>query len=468
MKKKKYVKIIIAEVSVLLILALTLYVLNTINAKRPKNSTQTSEKENENALATPVEGEENYRRIRYGEDGYTNILLVGLDVRNQSQLDYANSDTMIVASINNNTGKIRMVSIYRDTLLNIDTKDGDAEIEKISQLQIPEEAAPSIEMGDGIETGDGYNDENTYEEDGEYSDRETEDTYEEDYEDEPYVTMGDSERVPEELYEYITGAPWIGRYDKINASYSMGSIDQLKKTIENNLDIRIDGYVVVNFTAVADVVDDLGGINVWMTKQEVIHMNNYCVETSSVTGKDYAPIIPHEEAQEYHLNGIQAVSYARIRYTAGNDMKRTQRQRVVVNKIIEKGKEEALATVEAIVTKVMPNCKTSLSPTDIIAYAANAKYYEIEKTTGFPFYHIEKHCSPNGRTLDPVVPVTLEKNVEKLHEFMYDDVDYTPSPLVRVFSRGVEVVSGLTIDNFDEAEANSVIRDSGGEADVVK
>ena len=81
----------------------------------------------------------------------------------------------------------------------------------------------------------------------------------------------------------------------------------------------------------------------WMTKQEVIHMNNYCVETSNVTGKYYEEIYPDEEAREYHLNGIQAVSYARIRYTAGNDMKRTQRQRVVINKIIDKVRNNTMS-----------------------------------------------------------------------------------------------------------------------------
>ena len=72
-----------------------------------------------------------------------------------------------------------------------------------------------------------------------------------------------------------------------------------------------------------------------LTEEEVVHMNNYCVETSEITGKDYERIEP-EVAGTYQLNGVQAVSYARIRYTAGGDFERTSRQRLVIEKLVEK------------------------------------------------------------------------------------------------------------------------------------
>ena len=57
--------------------------------------------------------------------------------------------------------------------------------------------------------------------------------------------------------------------------------------LNRNLDLDIQDYVSVNFLAVADVVDLLGGIDLELTDEEVVHMNNYCVETSKVTGADY-------------------------------------------------------------------------------------------------------------------------------------------------------------------------------------
>ena len=196
-------------------------------------------------------------------------------------------------------------------------------------------------------------------------------------------------------------------------------------------------------------------------------MNNYCVETSNVTGKYYEEIYPDEEAREYHLNGIQAVSYARIRYTAGNDMKRTQRQRVVINKIIDKVRNNTMSSLKPIVNDVIPNCRTSIPVIDILSYLANIQDYEIEKTSGFPFIHIEKYCSPNGTRIDPVVPVTLEQNVTELHKFLFNEEDYTPNKIIQAISSGIEEISGLDENDLEFAKENSIIEDSGGEADVV-
>ena len=398
-KKKTHKKrLLIVEIIVLLCLLGGGYLYHIMTAKRPVAPAilKQQEKKAENVSAQMVDKEN--RNVQL-EPVYKTILLVGLDVRNQEQMDYSNSDTMILTSIEEVSGNIRMASIYRDTFLNINTREGDPRIEDIKN---------------GAE-----------------------------------------------------GSTDIGRYDKANAAYANGGIKQLMEMVDNNLDISVDDYIIVNFSAVAEVVDDLGGIDVWMTRQEVIHMNNYCVETSSVTGKPYTPVEPDEEAREYHLNGVQAVSYARIRYTKGNDMKRAQRQRVVINKIIAKAKQQPMDTIKSMITNVLPNCRTSLSFPDILSYAANMEYYQIEKTTGFPFVHIEKFCSPNGKTIDPVVPVTLQSNVKELHKFFYNDEEYTTTTLTDCFSNGIEEISGLTEYDIDYATQNSVIADAGGEADIV-
>ena len=277
----------------------------------------------------------------------------------------------------------------------------------------------------------------------------------------------DNSTLSEESNGYTGVTTAAGRYDKANAAYANGSAKQLLTMLNRNLDLNIHDYIVVDFNAVAKLVDDIDGIDVWMTKQEIIHMNNYCQETSRVTGLSYTPIEPEEEPRDYHLNGVQAVSYARIRYTTGNDMKRTQRQRVVIHKIINKAKKRGLQAVNGMINDVFPLCKTSLSSSEIIRLATQMFSFEIEKTTGFPFEHIEKNVYVGSKKLDAVVPVTLADNVKELHEFLFDETDYRVSSTVLEYSSDIESLSNLTAKSRDAAVKNSVIGQSGGEADVV-
>ena len=565
--------------------------------------------------------------------GYTNVVLVGIDTRDVDQIDYANSDTMIIASINNDTGNVRMVSVYRDTLLNVQDdysmslSQGDldeepasyAEAEVIGETTAYEEPAYDDEYepiddsyddggyddggyddggyddggyddggyddggyddggyddggyddggyddggyddggyddggyddggnddggdngyDDGGNDDGGYNDggDNGYDpvddggstgDDGSHTDddstggdagnetadetgdngnasveddvapleeNEADSVSEEDKEDKEDTEDKDdnedrdndyvfeepdddvSEYADNEYYNYSeTGTvatsqlgetTAAGRYDKANSAYANGSTKQLLQMLNKNMDLNIHDIIVVDFSSVAKLVDDLGGIDVWMTFEEVTHMNNYCQETSKVTGLDYTPIEPEEMPREYHLNGVQAVSYARIRYTAGNDMKRTQRQRVVIQKVVEKAKKNGLDAVQGMINDVLPMCKTSFSIAEIIKLARQAFSFDIEKTAGFPFEHIEKTVYVGSKALDAVVPVTLETNVQELHEFLFDDEDYECSATVKEYSNDISVLSGLTEASRDVAVKNSVIGESGGEADVV-
>ena len=101
-----------------------------------------------------------------------------------------------------------------------------------------------------------------------------------------------------------------------------------------------------------------------LKEEEVVHLNNYCVETSKVTGMDYTPL--KKTAGVHHLNGVQTVAYARIRYTAGNDFRRAARQREVIYKIVEKAKNADVATLSKILDKVFPNIYTSFSKAEIL------------------------------------------------------------------------------------------------------
>ena len=116
--------------------------------------------------------------------------------------------------------------------------------------------------------------------------------------------------------------------------------------MNQNFDLNLNQYIIADFKAVTEVIDMLGGIDIKMDNQELDLMNGYCVETGEVTGKKYTPIKP-DNNNIYHLNGVQAVSYARIRYTAGNDFRRTARQRYVMEEVFQKAKKADLLTLNS-------------------------------------------------------------------------------------------------------------------------
>ena len=281
--------------------------------------------------------------------GYTNIALFGVDSRDGS-MDYTNTDTIIIASINNDTKVVKLVSIYRDTYLNI----------------------------------------------GE------------------------------------------DRYGKANAAYANGGYKWAINMLNQNLDLDITDFVTVNMNALVEVVDALGGFDFDLTDEEVVHMNNYCVGTSEITGKSYERIEP-EVAGTYHLNGVQAVSYSRIRYTAGNDYKRTERQRELIAKIVAKAKKADMKTLVDIMDNVFPMISTSLSKSDIVSLGMNMLSYQLGDTCGFPFEHRTSDLSG-----DSEVPVTLSWNVTRLHDYLFGIKDYEPSAGVQERSAHIEEVSGFS------------------------
>lgn len=291
--------------------------------------------------------------------GYTTIALVGIDSRDDKLKSDWNSDTMIIASINNDTKKVKLVSVYRDT----------------------------------------------------------------------YLCLGEDE-------------DGNNSYGLANSAYCTGGAKKMINMLNKNLDMNISDFVTVNFQAVAETVELLGGIDVEMKKEEVVHLNNYCVETSEVTGMDYTPLEEIEGVQ--HLNGVQAVAYARIRKTSGNDFRRAARQREVIYKIVEKAKNSSIATLNTVLDKIFPMIYTSLTEKEILSMGMNMLSYDIEDQTGFPFDHLYGDTVKEAMDgVDCVLPITLESNVIKLHEFLYPEDSYVPSNEVKTYSQEISDKSGF-------------------------
>ena len=324
-RKKKRKTMFVIEVLILVILAVGLFVAAKIG------KIQRTDVSKGNIIINDAVGD--------ALEGYTNIALFGVDSREGSLDRDAHSDTLMVASINNKTKDVKLVSVYRDTYLD-----------------------------------------NTN-----------------------------------------------GEYRKATECYYFGGPERAINMLNKNLDLDITDFVTVDFTAVADVVDALGGIEIDVQEDEIVHLNNYQVEGSQVTGKE---IVPVEYAGTQTLNGLQALSYCRIRYTAGSDFKRTERQRTVLQKILEKAKSADLLTLNNLIDQIAENMMTSLSNTELLALAKDVASYNLVDQTGFPFDLTTANLSAG----DCVVPVNLENNVIQLHQWMFDNEEYTPSSTVQEVS----------------------------------
>lgn len=220
-----------------------------------------------------------------------------------------------------------------------------------------------------------------------------------------------------------------GTLQKCNAAYSFGGPKQAINMLNMNLDLDIQNYVTVDFGVVAEVVDLLGGLDIEIKEEEVEPLNKFVYETGQVAGKE-AHFVGGSGVQ--HLDGVQATTYARIRSTAGGDFTRTERQRLVIEKMVEKILKSDLSTINKIIDKVFPTISTNFTMTEILSYAKYFNQYKLGENTGFP---IDKATDTVSGLGSIVIPVSLEDNVKKLHEFLFGTEEgYTPSGKVQSIS----------------------------------
>ena len=298
------------------------------------------------------------------QKGYTNVALFGVDNLYNGHAESGNSDVIMVASINNDTKEVKLISVYRDTFL--DT--------------------------------------------------------------EPLSTENS--------------------LHKCNRAYHVGGAEQAIQMLNKSLDLDIHNYITVDFKAVTDVVNLLGGVEIDVTSSEVFYINKHAKTTAKATGIKTNEIYG---AGVHLLDGTQATAYCRIRSTAGSDFKRAERQRKVINELVKKAKASDINTLNSIIDTVFPEIYTSYTNAELISLASSMLDYELADTAGFPF-------SKNGVTLGNgvgavVVPCDLASNVTALHKFLYDDEQYVPSSTVQAYSSAIQTVTGMGASSGDNKGA---------------
>lgn len=383
-KKMRRRKIIFGiEITVLLILSGILFVYAWINRSMDKMNQDTLDS-SQIQINSEVKANTDLSQM----SGTQVIALVGVDARGVEGSELAesmNSDTIILCCIDHDKQEIRMVSIMRDTWMNM----------------------------------------------AKYTD---------------------------EYYEF----------DKANSAYNRGGPESMLSMLNTNLDFALTDYVTVNFKALADAIDVLGGLDIEMTNAECVHANNYNREVSEAQGVEYEAI-PYDEdlgddySEVRHVSGALATSYARIRYGGGDDAKRTSRQRIVINLMVQKLKQNPTKIPE-ILDKVMGNVSTSLTKNEILELGMHAVTYTMGTSYAYPFQLCYGENVVNTLGEDVVIPVTLEFNVRELHEYLYPGLSYEPSAAVTEYSDYIarksgydEDMIGYVLNQGPGAEADSVI-----------
>lgn len=282
---------------------------------------------------------------------YRNIVLLGLDNRIQDDnITYDNegsrTDCIIIASINKETNDVKLISVYRDTFVDID--------------------------GYGL--------------------------------------------------------------DNINNAYTYGGPELTIATLNKNFDLNIKEFVAVNFTAVAEMVDSVGGVEIDITSEELKYINDYINGLGKDSGLSSENI---NKSGLQTLNGVQAVAYSRIRYTDGGDYKRTERMRTVLLKIFEKLKNMSVSELNKIADDMLPEVYTNIRSNEVLEMIPEIAKFNVTESIGWP-YAVDGVELEDG--LWHGIPRTLESNVKLLHENIFNEDNYEVNETIKSISERMKEV----------------------------
>ena len=342
-KKNKGLKIFLRVLIVIIVIILGIAIAgySFVHSKFSKMKTEYIDK---TAIGISEEAKDSLK-------GYRNIALLGIDSRADDYGTGNRSDCIIIASINEKTKEVKLLSVYRDTYV--------------------------------------------------------------------YVTENGNKKL-----------------DKITHAYSYGGAQNTLKSLNEALDLNITEYVTVNFDAVIAAVNALNGIEIDITSEELKYINDYIDATSQSSGVKSSHL---SKAGRQTVDGVQAVAYSRIRYTAGGDYKRTERMRTVVTAMAKKAKTLKIGQLNKLADEILPRVSKNIENNDIIALIPSALSFDITESLGWP-YNVKGITT----TAWYGVPVTLESNVIKLHKELFGQEDYKVSETVKEMNDAIIKKTGYT------------------------
>jgi LCP family protein required for cell wall assembly len=214
---------------------------------------------------------------------------------------------------------------------------------------------------------------------------------------------------------YVT-IPNKNSKDKINHAYAFGGPKLAIETLNENFNLNIDKFITVNFSSLPKIIDDIGGITLNLTSDELEYINSAIYNTNKFNHTNSPNILT---AGEQLVVGTQALAYCRIRYTEGGDFKRTERQRTVLNKLLEKSKSIPLTQYPSLLDELLPTIHTNLEKSEILSLAIN-----LNSLRNKPILQDRFPCDEDssGKLINGIYYYVFNKDstAEKMHEFIFE------------------------------------------------
>lgn len=204
---------------------------------------------------------------------------------------------------------------------------------------------------------------------------------------------------------------------KMNLNYTIldGGPSSIMKAINYNFNLNIDKFVQVDLRRLPKIIDSLGGVEIEITEDEIIHLNRYIDNMDKNNGTKTDHIY---SAGKQLLNGTQASAYCRIRYTAGRDFRRTERQRDVLAALFVKFKDISITEVPGLINEILPLVTTNLNNGEIISITT--------KALGMGLNNIEQGRFPSDSNIISAgftdmyhTNIDIEGTTKELHKFIY-------------------------------------------------
>lgn len=203
---------------------------------------------------------------------------------------------------------------------------------------------------------------------------------------------------------------------KLNHAFAFGGVDLTVDTIENNFGIKIDNYVIIDFNGFMDVIDSLGGVTVDVQKEDLSDLNKYIFDVTTEGAKEIT------SAGVQKLNGTQALAYCRIRKTSGGEYRRTERQREVINSIIQEVKNTNVLKYPSLIKTGMEYVQTDLQLSEMLnlAYAGLKLDLSNIQTLQVPFTDIS--IGGSWKNYGWVFRIDLEVTGKLLQDYIFNDI----------------------------------------------
>jgi LCP family protein required for cell wall assembly len=205
---------------------------------------------------------------------------------------------------------------------------------------------------------------------------------------------------------------------KLTHAYAYGGAQLAIRTLNENFKLNIKDYVTVDFFSLEKIINTLGGVRIEVKNEEISSMNFYIKEMSGLENVTPKLIT---KAGTLDLNGMQAVAYTRVRYTANGDFERTERQRTILTALFNKVQQAGVTKYPSLVTTLLPYVETSLQSLELISMGTNVLTSGTKtlEQSRFPLDNNSK-----GQTINGVwyLVFDLKTTSDQLHKYIYEDI----------------------------------------------